>query len=172
MSCGGSSERKAFAQNVRIHLQSFANHGSNRGWLWIAALLISALVMLALSSSAQTSLPFEVSNPKHLNWRAEEAGRIYASACELVARSVRPEKPPRLQPKFVLVLGAKEDETVRNGATAEVHLKTWNPARFAEAMVIVAMREVLKKEDVTNLTRDTLIAAQASVSVNELKRKP
>ena len=52
-----------------------------------------------------------------------------------------------------------------------VHLRAWNEGRFAEAMVLVAMREVLKSEDVTNLTRDTLIAAHASVSVSELQRK-
>jgi hypothetical protein len=35
----------------------------------------------------------------------------------------------------------------------------------------MATREILKGEDVMNLTRDTLLAAQASVSVNELRRQ-
>jgi len=130
-----------------------------------------AVTMLKVSSCAQSSLPFEVSNPKHLDWSTDEADRIYSSACELVARSIRPDKPPRLQPRFVLVLGAAADETVRNGPLAEVHLKTWNPEHFAEAMVLMATREILKGEDLIHLTRDTLIAARATVSVNELKRK-
>jgi len=88
-----------------------------------------------------------------------------------VARTIRPEKPPRLAPKFVLVLGTKQDETVHNGRVVEIHLKGWNAARFAEAMVLMATREILKNEDVMHLTRDTLMAAQATVSVNELKRK-
>jgi len=136
-------------------------------------LLVCGITMLGAGASAQTSpdLPFEVSNPKHLELPTDEANRIYSSACELVARSIRPEKPPRLAPRFVLVLGADANETLRNGALAEIHLKEWNPARFAEAMVLMATREILKNEDVMNLTRDTLMAAQASVSVSELKRK-
>jgi len=137
----------------------------------ILAALISTLATLSSSGRAQTSLPFEVSNPKHLNWSTEEADRIYSSACELVARSIRPEKPPRLEPKFVLVLGADADETVRDGTKSEVHLKKWNPAHFAEAVVLMATREILKREDVSHLTHDTLVAAGASVSVNELRRK-
>ncbi|HXW92413.1 MAG TPA: hypothetical protein VEK33_17825 [Terriglobales bacterium] len=139
--------------------------------LRVVVTMIGVVASLALSSHAQTSLPFDVSNPKHLKWSTEEADRIYVSACELVARSIRPEKPPRLVPKFTLILGANEDSTVRNGKTSEVHLRAWNEGRFAEAMVLVAMREVLKSEDVTNLTRDTLIAAHASVAVSELKGK-
>lgn len=135
--------------------------------------LLATVASLGTPAGAQTAspLPFEVSNPKHLEWPSDEASRIYSSACELVARSIRPEKPPRLTPRFVLVLGSDENATLRNGATAEIRLKEWDPARFAEAMVLMATREILKSEDVVNLTRDTLMAAQASVSVSELKRK-
>lgn len=64
----------------------------------IILVFICALAMLHGSVRAQAAVPFEVQNPKHLNWSTEEAGRIYSSACELVARSIRPEKPPRLSP--------------------------------------------------------------------------
>jgi hypothetical protein len=170
MKCGGNSEPKS-ASNLRSHFQLFDFRPRVVGTFRVIVMMVGAVAGLAVSSHAQTGLPFEVSNPKHLKWSTEEADRIYASACELVARSIRPEKPPRLAPKFVLVLGAKEDSTVRDGDSSEVHLRTWDPARFAQAMVIVAMREVLRNEDVTHLTRDTLMAAQASVSVSELKRK-
>jgi hypothetical protein len=120
---------------------------------------------------AQGSLPFEVSNPKHLKWPVAEAGRIYASACELVARAVRPERPPRLQPKFVLVLGAGANQIVRNDGTSEIHLTKWDPGQFAEAMVVLTTREVVKNEDVRELARSALIAAEATVSVSELKEK-
>lgn len=138
--------------------------------------LISGTLFLAMSAGAQSpieqsSLPFAVSNPRHLDWSMEQAGRIYSTACELVARSIRPERPPHLQPKFILVLGADQDETVRRGDSSEVLLKKWNPVHFAEAMVLMATREVLKGEDLEHLTRDTLLAAQATVSVTELKQK-
>jgi hypothetical protein len=137
------------------------------------AMVASAAIFNPIASAQDSSepLPFEVSNPKHLQWSTDEAGRIYTSACELVARSIRPEKPPRLKPKFLLVLGTKHNEAVHNNATAEVHLKSWNPAHFAEAVVLMASREVLKTEDVAHLTRATLMAADATVSVHELKAK-
>src|SRR5882724_4863650 len=88
---------------------------------------VSLTLMLVLAfptaAHAQDSLPFAVSNPKHQKWGMEEAGRIYLSACALVARTVRPERPPHLHPGFVLVLGAENDETVRTGTVSEIHLK-------------------------------------------------
>src|SRR5215470_12185989 len=130
-------------------------------WAWFVVFASAAAVCEA-KAVAQDLLPFDVSNPKHLRWSSQEAGRIYLLGCEVVARSIRPEHPPKLHPSFVLVLGAKEDQTVRDGNTAEVHLRSWNPARFAEAVVIMATREILKREDVRSLARDTLIAAEAS----------
>jgi hypothetical protein len=139
--------------------------------LAMALCLVALLEAFTTAQDSSSPLLFEVSNPKHLTLPQDEANRIYSSACELVARSIRPEKPPRLAPKFVLVLGADADETLRSGPTSEIHLREWNSARFAEAMVLMATREILKGEDVVHLTRDTLMAAQASVSVNELRRQ-
>ena len=83
---------------------------------------------------------------------------------------MRPENPPQLRPKFVFVLGTENDETIRNGTMAEVHLRKWSPADFAQAVVIMAMRELLPSEQVQHLTQDVLLAAGVSVSINELKR--
>ena len=142
-------------------------------WARLVTVLLfgTAFFFFATSAEAQNLLPFEVSNPGHVKWSSEEAGRIYWLGCERVARSIRPEHPPKLHPSFVLVLGTKEDQTVRNGSIAEVHLKSWNAAHFAEAVVIMATREILKGEDVRSLARDTLMAAEASVSVDELRGK-
>jgi hypothetical protein len=136
------------------------------------ALAICGLIIsLHPNTAAQAGLPFEVSNPKHLNWSMEEAGRIYDSARNLVSRSLRLEKSPQSQPKFLLVLGAKADQTVRLGENAEIHLKKWNPARFAEAMVILSLHDAVKNNDVLRLTRETLYAAESTVTVQELRRE-
>jgi len=100
----------------------------------------------------------------------DEAARIYTSACALVARTIRPEKPPHLQPKFILVLGSQADEMVRDGEMSEVHLKTWNSANFAEAVVMLAAREILKNDDVQDIVRTAVLSAKASVSVSELRQ--
>jgi hypothetical protein len=139
-----------------------------------AALIVLAIclttALLSEKSAAQVGLPFEVSNPKHLNWSVEEASRIYASACDLVSRALRLEKPAQLQPRFLLVLGAKSDQAVRTAETTEIHLKKWDPARFAEAMVILSLRKTTRNEDVLRLTRETLNVAEASVTVQELRQ--
>ena len=152
-----------------------ANHRTQSISTWsspIAVLLFAFVgVFPAATAAAQSSLPFEVSNARHVKWPAEEARRIYAMGCELVARSIRPEHPPKLHPSFVLVLGANADETVRNGRISEVHLRSWDAPRFSEAVVIMATREILKADDLRNLAQNALMAAEASVTVEELREK-
>lgn len=135
---------------------------------------MSAVVTLFAASLcagcvAQSSLPFEVSNPKHQKLPVDEAGRIYISACALAARTIRPERPPHLRPKFTLVLGAADDQMVREETGSEIHLKVWNPANFAQAVVMLAAREILKNEDVEDIVRTAVMSARASVSVNDLR---
>jgi hypothetical protein len=130
------------------------------------------LVILALAGNcaAQIPLPFQVSNPKHEKWPQEEAVKIYFSACDQAARAVRPEKPPQLHPNFVLVLGTSKDETVRYDDIAEVHLKNWKPESFAEAVVLMAIREVLSRDKVADVVRSVVLSSRSSVSVEELKQ--
>jgi len=133
--------------------------------------VLCGFACMSAESGAQAKVPFEVSNPKHLIWSVEQAGRIYDSACRLVAQYVRPEQPPQLEPKFLLVLGANADQMVRAGTILEIHLRKWDPARFAEAMVLVSLRDAVKNEDVIHLSRQALKAAGSTVSVNELRQK-
>ena len=114
-------------------------------------------------------VPFTVSNPKHKKWSSEEAAKIYYSACELLARTVRPEKPPHLHPRFLLVLGANDDQVLRTDTAVEIHLKSWDVDKFAEAMVMVAAREVLQREDLTKIARQSVSVAQSTVSVERLE---
>jgi hypothetical protein len=132
--------------------------------------LLLFILFLCGNSAAQAPYPFQVVNPQKKQWSPDEAYRIYTAACELVARKVRPEQPPQLRPHFLLVLGAHENEIVRNGAVSEIHLRTWDSGRFAEAAVIMAAREIVKGEDVSGLARDVLMTADASVTVNELQQ--
>jgi len=139
-----------------------------------AAWLITTLCLLLLAASAglahaQNGLPFEVSNPKNKKWSPTEAGRIYASACNLLARTVRPENPPQLHPRLVLVLGADADEYVRDGPVNQVRLKSWNPEKFAEAVVLGAVREVLRTDDLKRVAHESVSLADAAIPANELK---
>lgn len=132
---------------------------------------LALILTLLCASAVAQDVPFEVFNPKHKKWPVQEASRIYRSACDLVARTVRPEKPPHLRPKFLLILGAKGDEIVRHGAVAEVHLRAWHPEYFAQAVVIMATEEIVAREEVPGIAHSALLSSQASVSVEDLRQE-
>ena len=145
-----------------------------RGWrgaVWALAVVVGIVNVDGWAQQQAAAVPFEVSNPKQMKWPVEEAGRIYVLACDLVARSVRPEKPPDLRPKFVLVLGAKQDQMVRTEKGSEVRLKKWNAETFAEGVVLLSLRESEKDQNILHLAHQTLAAAEATVSVRELGGK-
>ncbi|HEX8818119.1 MAG TPA: hypothetical protein VF753_21700 [Terriglobales bacterium] len=138
-----------------------------------AALAAAALLVLSISACCQSAkpAPFEVQNPQKKQFFPAEAGRIYNSACALVARSIRPDNPPALQPHFRLVLGADDDEFVRNGSVSEIHLKSWNPEKFAEGVVVVAIRDVLHADDLEKIAHQSVILADSTLDVREVTER-
>jgi len=120
-----------------------------------------------IASSSTT--PFEVSNPKHKKWPETEAERIYTSACDLLARSVHPEHPPQLRPKFRLVLGTDHDEFVREGSIEELHLRSWDPEKFAQGVVVVALRDLVPRPDLARLARLSVTLAGSTVDVSDFR---
>lgn len=134
----------------------------------VALLLGSTVASTAIY--AEDIAPFAVSNPKNKKWPAEEATRIYFSTCELVARTVRPEKPPVLRPKFVLVLGSDNDEFVNLSPDMEVHLKSWNDVKFAEAVALIATRNLVHPDQMEKIVRQSVSLANSTVSVSQLKQ--
>jgi hypothetical protein len=138
-----------------------------------SSILLCALLLLitAVSGCAQNSLPFEVSNPAKKKWSPAEAARIYDSACDLLARTIRPEKPPVLRPKFRLVLGAESDQFVNEGGVTEVQLKSWNPEKFAEGVVVVAVRDVLRGDELARVVHQSVSLAASTINVHELGRQ-
>jgi len=162
----------AIAHSRKLQNQNSQSDFKAMRWAQLFAagfLLIAIIAGASCPTLAQNKLPFEVSNPKHKKWSADQAGRIYTSACDLLARTIRPEKPPQLHPKFLLVLGADNDEFVRMGSEVEIRLKSWSPPKFAEAVVMVAARDVLQASDLKNIVRQSLSLAHATVSVSELR---
>jgi hypothetical protein len=128
-------------------------------------------LLTAVCGCAQNNLPFEVSNPGNKKWSPAEASRIYDSACDLLARTIRPEKPPHLRPKFRLVLGAESNLFVNEGGVTEVQLKSWNPEKFAEGVVVVAVRDVLRADELARVVHQSVSLASSTVNVHELGRQ-
>jgi hypothetical protein len=155
---------------------------------WLADLTLATLLFTVISAgvaraqepiapvsgnsaeaASSSTMPFEVANPKHKKWPEADAGRIYTSACDLLARSIRPEHPPQLRPKFRLVLGTDHDEFVRDGALEELHLKSWDPEKFAQGVVVVALRELVPRPDLARLARLSVTLAGSTVEVSDLR---
>ena len=151
-----------------IQLPSRAAAWASRCTLvYVFLMMFIAFPLVAVQ--AQSGLPFEISNPKNKKWPELEASRIYNSACSLLARSLRPEKPPTLHPRFRLVLGSEDDAFVRRGKVVEIHLKSWNAEKFAQGVVVVAVREVLQDDDLRRLAHQSVTMANATLDVGELR---
>lgn len=135
----------------------------------LAAVIIFIGLVAGTSYAAPPDLPFEVANTAHKKWSPDEAVRIYEAACTLVARSVNVERPPHLHPRFLLVLGSDADEIVRTDNRAEIHLKVWDPDKFAEAATIMATRDLIQRTDIRSIARQSVVSAHATTSVTELR---
>jgi hypothetical protein len=133
---------------------------------WLAGIFLLGLGMSRVAG-AQNALPFEVSNPAQKKWAPAEAQRIYSWACELLAKTVRPENPPRLHPRFRLVLGAEDNVFVRDHGVDEIRLKAWDATKFAEGVVAIAVRDVVQSNEQALLARRSVMLANSTIDVHE-----
>jgi hypothetical protein len=134
----------------------------------IALITIVVAAILSGSALAQSDSPFVVQNQKKKKFPAAEAARIYDAVCVVVAREIRPEHPPLLQPHFTLVLGADKDELIQQNQVAELRLTSWDREKFSQAVVVMAVREILKGNNVSLLSRRALAWTDAVVPLAEL----
>jgi hypothetical protein len=144
-----------------------------RGRSWIFAFLLACLLAIPLtpSQAQNTALPFEISNPKNKKWEAMEAVRIYSWACDLLARTIRPEKPPQLHPKFRLVLGADEDAFVHQDGIFEVHLKSWDAEKFSRGVVLVAAAGLVQADELNRVAHQSVSLANSTLDVSAARRQ-
>ncbi len=66
-------------------------------------------------------------------------------------------------------MGAEDDEFARNSGVKEIHLKSWDPAKFAEAVVLVSARDVVTSDDMEKIVHDSIAFDKESVSVNNMR---
>lgn len=132
--------------------------------------ILFLLVCVAVPSiqAQNSSLPFELSNPKNKKWEAPEAVRIYTWACDLLARTIRPEKPPQLHPNFRLVLGTEADEFVHENNIFEIHLKSWDPEKFSRGVVLIAMSGVVQTDELNRLAHQSVSLANSTLDARHI----
>jgi hypothetical protein len=149
-------------------LQSVSARSIRRFVFSVCLAFLAASMTVAAQTVPQKppNLPFDVSNPHNKKWSPAEAGRIYSSACQLLARTVRPDKPPALHPQFTLILGTEQDEFVRDGAHVEVHLRSWEPEMFAQAVVAIAVRDLLQGDELQKVAHESVLLANSTISAH------
>jgi hypothetical protein len=125
--------------------------------------IVAALLLVTFASSAVAQEFFAVRNVKKEKWPEAEANRIYLFASQAVEREFRLTRP--IRPQFTLVLGFEGNELDVN--SGELRLAKWDRKIFADGVILFCMEQMLTPEMRGQLLRRTLLAADATVAVDE-----
>jgi hypothetical protein len=104
-------------------------------------------------------------NPNHEKISLEEAEKVYLRACEAVEKEFN--RPTSVRPRLILRLGASAN--VLRYPMGEVQLKKWDEYRFADAVVDLALHDILPPDERVKLGNTAVHEAGATVSICELK---
>jgi hypothetical protein len=95
-----------------------------------------------------------------------DAEKLYKNTCVVVQRDFGSYAQPH--PRFTVVLGAQHNEVHGN---TEIWLTKWNPAIFAEGVVVVAFHQALTTAVIKQLAHRAVEYSDATVDVAELKQR-
>ena len=132
------------------------------------------LLLLAISVPALAQLPqlFEVSNPNHVHFDAQEAMKSYLQAVSEVETEYH--LLDHVTPNFALVLGADKNSIVwpsdKTSQRAEIHLKRWDPRIFRQAVITLSIHELMRPENIARLELHIERVEQALVDVQTLRK--
>jgi hypothetical protein len=104
-------------------------------------------------------------NPNRDKISIEEVEKVYLGACEAVEKEYH--RPAPIRPRLILRLGTESN--VLRFPMREILLKKWDEYRFADAVVALALNDMVSREDRARLTNTAVKAAGTTVSVCELK---
>jgi hypothetical protein len=104
-------------------------------------------------------------NPNHEKVPDAEAEKVYLRACEAVEKEF--DRPVPIRPRLVLRLGAGDN--VLRFQSREILLKKWDENRFADAVVDLALYDMVPAQERVRLSNSAVSRAGATVSVCELK---
>jgi hypothetical protein len=104
-------------------------------------------------------------NPNREKISPEEAEKVYLRACEVIEREFN--RPFPIRPRLLLRLGASDN--VLRYPMGEIQLKKWDEYRFADAVVDLALHEILSPDERVRLGNAAVHEAGATVNLCELK---
>ena len=129
-----------------------------------AVKLAGFVLAFATVCAAQNEL--RIRNRGNQKWPAEEAQKIYLSACSVVQREFGRTLP--LEPQVALVLGAEKNEVWFTGR--EIRLTKWNDHAFAQGVVWLAFEELMPSEQRLTIAKRAVNWADSTVEVEQLKK--
>jgi hypothetical protein len=122
------------------------------------------VLVLAAGCWAQNLLTVQVRGKQQ--WQAEEADKLYLSACSAVQREFGNAGPTR--PKLTLVLGADKNEAHRD--TREIRLIKWDPFLFAQGVVMFAFEDLMPTDKKLAVARRAVTWADATLEIRALPK--
>jgi hypothetical protein len=140
--------------------------------------LLLLILILASVGLAQTSSDgsFSVRNSSHPDSflsesQMHEAESLYQGSCAVVQEEFH--STAGLHPHFTVVIGAQRNEVHSGGIQAndglEIWMKKWNPAMFAQGVVVLAFQQLLTRDAITQLSNRAVRYSNATVDVARLK---
>jgi hypothetical protein len=133
----------------------------------IVALFLLVSTCIAQSSSDGFFVVRHVTKPGSSLTPAQmhDAEKLYQNTCAVVQRDFH--SGSELHPRFTVILGAERNEVHGN---TEIWLTKWNPAMFAEGVVVVAFHQVLTTDVIKQLAKRAVRYSDAMIDVSELKQ--
>ena len=97
-----------------------------------------------------------------------EAEKLYRNTCAMVQRDFH--SSGELHPRFTVVLGTEHDELYEAHGKTEMWLTKWDPAMFAQGVVMLAFHQLLTTDAIQQLAKRAVQYSDATVDAVELKQ--
>jgi hypothetical protein len=118
-----------------------------------------------MAPPAQPQEFLTILNPNREKISTEQVKKVYLRACEAVEKEFNRTIP--IRPRLTLRLGASRN--ILHYPTREVQLRKWDQYRFADAVVELALHDMVTPEERIRLSNAAVDQAGATVDVCELK---
>jgi hypothetical protein len=122
-----------------------------------AVKLSISILLLACVGLAQEA--FDVQDKGKHKWPAEDAQKIYTSACTVVEREFGIHH--NVRPRFTLVLGADENGLFVH--QREIRLSKWDPYLFAQGVVMLAFDDLMTLDERLVMSKRAMTWADSTV---------
>jgi len=129
-----------------------------------ASRLTVVVLVLTAGCWAQNLLTVQARGKQ--KWPAEEADKLYLSACSAVQREFGGSRS--IRPQITLVLGANKDQAVLD--SREIRLIKWNPYLFAQGVVVIAFEDLMPPEHRSAVARRAVNWAGSTIEIKAISK--